>query len=453
MKYEKMCRDILTIVKKDNIQDVFYCVTRLRLSLKDINAVDKEALAKIDGIIQVKEVGNQLQLVVGSNVQKIYEEFCQIAEIDQKDPVAESKAETVKASGGSIPSRILDTLSSIFLPIMPVFVAGGMLKSLVLILTVFNLVPSDNGVVIVLNAIGDVPFYFLPFMVGYTTAKRYKLNEVFGLMIAGCLMYPTLLNQTAGASIPFLFFNIPAYSYASSVLPTLLCVIAFSYLFKFVDRFIPSNLKIVFSAMISFAIFMPILLTVVAPLGNYLGVLLSNVTLTLFSTVGPLAGALFAGLMPFIIMAGMHSALGPIILQNMTTLGYDFLLPAFFINNIAVAGSTLGASFKIKNAKMKAAAISSGGLGIIGITEPALYSIDVKYKQPLMGAVVGGAVGGALYVILGVKCYVYAMPGIFSLPAYLHSGNNLIYCIISLIVTFITAFVYSLIMTKDLDNE
>ena len=176
MKYEKMCRDILTIVKKDNIQDVFYCVTRLRLSLKDINAVDKEALAKIDGIIQVKEVGNQLQLVVGSHVQKVYEEFCQIAEINQNDPVAESKAETVKASGGSIPSRILDTLSSIFLPILPLFVAGGMLKSLVLILTVFNIVPNDNGVVIVLNAIGDVPFYFLPFMVGYTTAKRFKLS-------------------------------------------------------------------------------------------------------------------------------------------------------------------------------------------------------------------------------------------------------------------------------------
>lgn len=451
MKYQKLCDDILAVVSKDNIQDVFCCITRLRLVIKDKSAVDVGKLESIKGIIQVKETGNQLQLVIGTHVREVYEDFCGITGFTEKASIGDDD-DTPKSPQGSIPSRILDTLSSIFLPILPVFVAGGMLKSLVLILTTFSLIPADAGAVTVWNAIGDAPFYFLPFFVGMTTAKRFKLNQMFGLMIAGCLMYPTFLSQTAGEDIRFFFVNVPAYSYASSVLPVLLCVVAFSYFHRFVDRFIPDNLKIVFSGMISFAIFMPLLLAFLAPLGNWCGMALSHVTNQIFQTTGPLAGALFAGLMPFIIMAGMHSALGPIMIANFASLGYDILFPAFFVNNIAVAGSTLGASFKIKNKAIRAGAVSSGALGIIGITEPALYSIDVKYKQPLIGAVVGGAVGGIVYMLLGVKCYVYAMPGIFSLAAYLDGGNNLTFTVIALIAAFITAFGYSFITTKDIEE-
>lgn len=452
LKYQDLVNQILQIVPKENIQDVFCCMTRLRLIVKDKGLVDKAALEKIDGIIQVRETGNQFQLVIGTHVQDVYSDFCDMTGFSRKESIGDDdEIPAAPEEKGSLPNRILDTLSSIFLPIMPAFVAGGMIKSLVAIITTFEWLQADDGVITVLTAIGDAPFYFLPFLVGATTAKRFKLNEMFGIMIAGCLMYPTFLSQTAGESIRFIFFDIPAYSYASSVLPTVLSVIAFSHLFRLVDRFIPANVKIVFSGMIAFAIFMPILLAVVAPLGDYCGQLLSTVTTSLFNTLGPLAGGLFAGLMPFIIMAGMHSALGPIMLQNFATLGYDMLFPAFFVSNLAVSGATLGASFKIRNAKMKSAAVSSGALGILGVTEPALYSIDTKYGQPLIGAMVGGAAGGVVYMLLGVKCYVYAAPSIFSLAGYLDGGNNVIFCIISIVVAFVVAFIYSFIMTKDVD--
>jgi len=449
MKYEKLCNDILQVIDEDNIQDVFCCVTRLRFVLKN-NNVDKKALEEIDGIIQVKETASQLQLVIGSHVQEVYRDFCEITGFEANTQLADDNVKQgTNNKKSSIVEKVLDTLSSIFLPIMPALVAGGMLKSVVLILTTLKIIDGSNGIGIVLNSIGDVPFYFLPFMVGLTTAKRFKLNEMFGLMVAGTLLYPTFMNQTAGAAITFGFFDIPAYNYASTVLPTILSVIAFSYLFKLVDGFVTSNLKLVFSGLITFAIFMPILLFIVAPLGNYLGVGLGSVTQALFNTTGPLAGALFAGLMSFIVMAGMHSALFPIMLQNLGSIGYSFLFPAFFINNIAVSGATLGASFKIKDPKIRAAAVSSGGLGILGITEPALYSFDIKYKQPLVGIIIGGAVGGALYMLLAVKCYKFVLPGLFSLPAYLDDGNNLIFMILTLLVTFIVSFIYSFIMTKD----
>jgi PTS system beta-glucosides-specific IIC component len=457
MKYKTMCNSILEIIDKDNIQDVFCCITRLRIIVKDKSVVDISALEKIDGIIQVKEAGNQIQLVIGAHVQDVYKDFCAISGFKEKNTI-EDDEEDGKIKNGtedkrSIAARILDVLSSIFVPVIPVFVAGGMIKCLYLILTIAGLLPSDSGAVTVWTAIGDAPFYFLPFMVGCTTAKRFHLNQMFGLMIAGCLMYPTFLNQTAGSSVQFLFLSIPAYSYASTVLPTILCVIAFSYLFRFIDKFIPSNLKIVFSGMISFAIFMPILLAFVAPLGDWCGQMLSSVIDALFTSAGPFAGALFAGFMPFIVMTGMHSAIGPIMIQNLATLGYDILFPAFFVNNIAVAGATLGASFRIKDEKMHSTAVSSGFLGIIGITEPALYGIDIKYHQPLLGAMLGGAIGGALYMLLGVKCYAYAMPGIFSLAAYLNGGNNLLFIIFSLIAAFLSAFSYAFLKTKDIENN
>lgn len=452
MKYQKLCDDILAVVSKDNIQDVFCCLTRLRLIVKDKSAVDRKKLEAINGILQVKEMGNQLQLVIGTHVQDVYKDFCSITGFSEKDVIGDDD-ETPSSGKVSIPSKILEVFSSIFAPLMPIFVTGGMIKSLIMILSTFGALDAASGTYAVLNAIGDAPLYFLPFAVGCTTAKHFKLNQMYGLMIAGCLLYPTFLNQTMGESVPFLFFSIPSFSYASSVLPTILCVIIFSYLFRAIDRLIPTNLRIVFSGTISFAIFVPILMAVIAPIGNYCGEALSTVLMQMLTTMGPLAGAILGGLMSFIIMSGMHWAIQGVMITNLTALGYDLIFPSMFLNNIAVAGATLGASLKIKHADMKATAFSSGVLGIIGITEPALYSIDLKYRQPLIGLIAGGAVGGFIYMLLGVKCFQYAMPGIFSLPAYINDGNNVLFMGIALVAAFVVSFAYSFIMTKDVTDD
>ena len=451
MKYETLCNDILKQIDRDNIKDVFHCVTRLRLILKDRNAVDKEALSKIDGIIQVKETGDQLQLVIGPHVADVYDEFCDIAHLDKNEMIDE-KEENVSTD---IPKKrkvrvtnVFEHLSAIFMPLIPAFCACGMIKCITLLLTVSGFLSETDGIITTWNMIGDVPFYFLPFFVGYTTAKRFKLNEIYGLIIAGCLLSPTLLNQTAGAEIHFLFFDIPCYSYTSTVLPVLLSVICFSYLYRAVDRLIPKSLSLVLTGTIALCIFMPLILFIIAPLGNYASVYATRTVSFLFNTSGPLAGALLAGLKPFITMAG-GLGIGPMMLVNFDVLGYDFLFPAYFVNNIAVAGATIAAAFRIKNSALKSAAFSAGGLGIIGITEPALYGIDIKYKTALTGACIGGAVGGAIYMLLDVKCYLFAMPGIFSLPAYIDGGNNLMFMIISIIATFITSFAYTFIFMKD----
>lgn len=449
MKYETMCKEILEIVGPENLTDAFHCVTRLRLVVKNKEAVNQQRLAKVPGVMQVKTTAGQIQVVIGPQVADVYEEFCKIAHLEQKRAVDEDTDSKDAAKGGSPIAKVLDVLSSIFTPVIPAFSAGGMIKCVSMLLTAFHFLPEESSVITVLNAIGDAPFYFLPFIVAYTTAKRFRLNEVLGLMAAGILLYPTFLQQTEGESLRFLFFDIPCLSYATSVLPAVLSVILVSYVYRLLDKFIPKSVGLVFTGMLAFLLCAPIMLGFLAPLGYNVSLLLGKGMMFLFSTVGPLAGALFAGLLPLLVVAGMHTCLDPVIIQNFSTLGYDYLFPAFLINNIAVAGSTLGASFKIKDPAMKAAAVSNGGLGFLAITEPALYGINVPYKQPLIGSIVGGAVGGALYMLFGVVSYAYTMPSIFSLVSYADGTRNLLWMVVSIAASFAAGFVYSFIFTKD----
>ncbi len=197
---------------------------------------------------------------------------------------------------------------------------------------------------------------------------------------------------------------------------------------------------------------MPLLLAFVAPFGNYVAEILSKGLQALFGFAGPVAGALFCGFLPLLIITGMHVAMAPFILQNFNNLGYDFLLPLFFISNIAVAGATLGATLKKKTKSVKSQAISVGFLAILGITEPALYGIDIRYKKPLYASFIGGGVGGALVMLLSAKSYAYVMPGIFSLPTYLDQGNNIVMILIAMVAAFAASFAASAILTKDSDG-
>ncbi|MDK2979943.1 MAG: beta-glucoside system component [Chloroflexota bacterium] len=460
MKYEKLSNDIFDAVGgAENVKDAFYCVTRLRLVFKDPSKVDKKKLNTIDGIVHVREAGNQTQLVIGTHVEEVYREFCQIGNLEQKAAVPEDETDGDAVSeankGGkkkNIISMLLDVLAAIILPALYAIVTGGMIKGILAIFTVIDPTIAQSGFYIVMSAIGDVPFYFMPFLVAYSAAKRFKLNEAIGLMIAGVLLYPTFLNQTAGESLHFLFFNIPAVSYTSTIIPVILCVWLFSYVYRFIDKHVPANFRIIVTGTVTFFVVMPLLLAFVAPFGNYVAEILSKGLQALFTFAGPVAGAIFCGFLPLLIITGMHVAMAPFILQNFNNLGYDFLLPLFFISNIAVAGATLGATLKIKTKSVKSQAISVGFLAILGITEPALYGIDIRYKKPLYASFIGGGVGGAVAMLLSTKSYAYVMPGIFSLPTYLDQSNNIVMILIAIAAAFATSFAASAILTKDSDG-
>lgn len=447
MKYKKLCEEILQIIPRENIKTVSHCVTRLRLVLTDPSNVDREALSKIDGIIQVKESEGQLQLVMGTHVTDVYDEFCQIAGVADESPREETKTAKGRRTPFSLLNDLMGTISVIISPILSVLIGGGLIKGLSATITAFHWLPADSSILTVLNILGDATFYFTPFFLGYSSAKRFKIKEVYGIMIAGCLMYPTLLNQTAGETIKFLFISIPAVSYASSIFPIMLAVWVFSLVYKRIDRLLHQNLKLVFSVFLTTLITMPFILGYIAPFGTYIQDTVSAAVNYLFSISGPVGGAIYTGLKPLMVMFGIKS-FGPIIMANLSTLGYDYLLAMAFISNFAVAGAVFGAYFKMTDSKNRSNAATTGGLCILGITEPALYGILIPCKKPLYASILGGAIGGALAMILSVKCYIFSMPGIFSLPTYVDEGNNIIMIIITLLITFVSSFVISCLLMK-----
>lgn len=267
-------------------------------------------------------------------------------------------------------------------------------------------------------------------------------------MTAGILMYSTFLSPKEGI-IGYAFgpINIPAYNYKGSIFPVILSVWIFSIIFHLIDKHMPKNLRIVFSGALSFLISAPLFLGFAAPLGNWIAKGMTSGFAWLFTHAGPFAGALFCGIIPLTIIFGIKGW-SAVELQNLEVLGHDYMLPNFFYSNLAVSGAVLAWALKQKPSEQRSAAISTGLVCILGITEPALYGIALPEKKPLYAAMAGGAIAGASAMLMGVVTYAFSMPGITSIATYVDGGNNFFKLLIVMAIAWISGFVISFVMNK-----
>lgn len=293
-----------------------------------------------------------------------------------------------------------------------------------------------------MSLISDIPFYFLPFLLAISASRKFKVNEFLGICVAGALMYPTFVAAVDAEVSPFTFLglSIPIFNYADSVFPVILGVGLLALVYRFIDRFIPNVLKMVVVPALSLAITIPVTYLVLAPLGAYGGLALADGIVWLFSKIGPVAGFLLGFFMPLIVLCGMHQSTSPIQISNIATLGYDYLLPVSFCHNMAESGAAFGAALRMKEPKEKAAAMTTSFSAFLGISEPALFTVNVVNKTPLIAAMVANGIGGAMTVVFGTKCFGFVMPGITSLPVYADpSGGlkNLLMMVICIVSTFV----------------
>lgn len=449
-EYGAMCQEILQAVGgSGNIKNVFHCVTRLRIVPANRDLVDMDRLNHVGGLLKVIESSGQLQCVVGTTVAEVYGDFLEISGFKAgAEGHTEPAASDVPEKKPSLLTQGLNILAACVTPGLYAIVAGGMLKGIISLITAIGLVSSKSDIITVLNAVGDAPFYFMPFIIGYAAAKRFKVKEIFGIMTAGILMYSTFLSPAEGVKgYSFGLFNIPAYNYKGSIFPVILSVWIFSVIFHLIDKRMPKNLRIVFSGSLSFLVAAPLFLGFAAPLGNWIAVGMTGGFAWLFTNAGPFAGALFCGIIPLTIIFGIKGW-SAVELQNLATLGYDFMLPNFFYSNLAVSGAVLARALKMKPGEQKSAAVSTGLMCILGITEPALYGIALPEKKPLYAAMAGGAIAGAVAMILGVVTYAFSMPGITSIATYMDSGNNFLLLLVVMAVAWVSSFVISLVLTK-----
>lgn len=438
---------------KENITQNWHCITRLRFNVKDSKKIKIEAIKQLDGVMGAQFQSGQFQVIIGSEVGNVFEE------VDKITGGGDSSEGEPHKSSENILDKLFDIISGIFTPILAAITGSGLLKGIMAILVWANLLNAESQTYIVLNAIADATFYFLPFLIAFAAANKFKTNPSLAGALAGVLMYPQLMELAAGgemSSIAFLgFINIPLNSYASTVLPIILGVWIMSYVEKYAKKIVPNSLTIIFVPLITLVVTAPIVLAFIAPLGTFIGTYLEMFFTTLFTVAGPLAGALMGGLMPLIVVTGMHYAFFPGTFASLEKFGYDImLLPLNLVANLAQAGATLGVLIKTKDKAMKQIALSAFIPALFGITEPAIYGVTMKLKRPFYASMIGGAVGGAIYGTFVVKTFSFAVPGILALPTYIQDGsNNFMWAIIGVLSSFVVGLVVTLIMPFDLGED
>ena len=394
---------------RENITGALHCVTRLRFNLADEARADLEAIEAIDGVLGTQIKNGQYQVIIGPMVGDVFIE------------VESLLGKTGSGGGGRLtPAAVLDVITGVFSPILPALVAGGMLKGIIAMFEAFGWVSSGAGAWQILNFISDVPFYFLPFLLAISSARKFKVNEFLAVCVAGSLLYPSFMAAVGAGEggLTFLGLAVPAFNYSDSVFPVILGVGLLSLVYHLIDRFVPDVLKMVVVPALSLAVTIPVTYLFLAPLGAYGGLALADGIVWLFSTVGPAAGFLLGFFMPLIVLCGMHQSTSPIQISNIATLGYDYLLPVSFCHNMAESGAAFGAALRMRDKQRRSAAFTTSFSAFLGISEPALFTVNVVNRTPLIAAMVSNGIGGALTVLLGTKCFAFVMPGITSLPVY-----------------------------------
>ena len=448
MDYNHLSKTILKNVGgEENILDVYHCITRLRFHLKDSSKVNEKEITDSEGIAGAQFKGSEFQVIIGNDVKNVYENFVShMKDFGRQD----GEVSTEKTN---IMTKLMDTLAGVFVPVLPAITSAGMVKSVLALLLAVRAISSESDIYQLFNILSDAAFYFLPFLLAVTSARKFKTNEFLALTVAGSLMYPTIMTGAAdGGGLHVFGLTIPFINYAASIIPIVLSVWLLSKVYRFIDKRTPETVRLLIAPMLSLFIIVPISLGLLAPLGNYAGYYLAGFLTWIFAVSGPVAGLILGATIPLIVMTGMHYVVNPIVLQNLNQLGYDFIAPLFFLCNIAQAGATLAVFTKAKDKKLKSLALSTGISAIFGITEPAMYGVNIREKRPFFASLIAGGIGGFVATMFGVKVYAFVMPGITGIPAYITQGGdnrNIVVILLSLLITFASSFGLTLILWKE----
>ncbi|MFP9131055.1 beta-glucoside-specific PTS transporter subunit IIABC [Niallia sp. BSM11] len=427
---------------ESNIKGVTHCVTRLRLSVNDTNVIKVNDIQILPGVLGVNIVGNQLRVILGGKVYAIYDAFL---------PLVNASSSNGEGKGGnkeSLISRFLDTLSGIFTPIIPAIIGAGLLKGIMIFLMFYNIVSTESDIYKFLNIFSDSAFYFIPLLLAFSTATRFKCNPYVAVAIAGILVHPSLITMmNESSSLKFIGIPITNASYASSVLPIILGVWLMSYVERWLTNVIPKILKTILVPLLTVLIVAPIILAVLGPIGTIVGNSIGQGFIDFYLNFGILAGAVLGAVYPFLVILGMHVGFTPVMVQSLSKFGVDYMMALFVAANSAQAGATFAVYTKTKNKGFKALAGTAALNAFIGITEPALFGVTTKLKRPLIAVSIGGALGGAIAGAFHVQASGMGTGPIAGIPLFL--GPTFIYFVISSLVSLVVAFILTLVIGFD----
>ncbi len=443
-----------------NVVSATNCMTRLRLVLKDDSKANDDAVSKVKGVKSVIKQGGQYQIVIGNEVANVAKEFNKLGNFSEEGGGASQKPE------GNPIQRLFGFVAGCMTPLLPAMLGCGMMKVVLVILTTFFGLGTDNSTYIILNAIGDCFFTFLPIFLAFTISRKMGGTSVLYMLVAAVMVYPDLVTLMAGGSLElgtFLgmpctyLFGLPVIctTYTSSVLPILLMAPVMKYVEKFADWISPNLLKAFLKPMIFLIICIPVALYVLGPLGGVIGEGVAAGLNALYSAVPWLTVCIVSALCPFIVMTGMHYALTPLAINNLALLGFDGLvLVSMFCANLAQGGAALGISLKTKNEETRSEGLAASISALVaGVTEPALYGINMRYITGMISAVIAAALSGLFCGIFQLACYTAGgSPSLLTIITFIGGESpmrGVIIGVIGAVLSIGISFLLSLFLFKD----
>lgn len=466
-KYDSLSRIIIQNVGgKDNIINVTHCVTRLRFRLKDESKANTDILKETDGIVTVVKSGGQYMVVIGNHVPDVFDSLVSVGHLESKSLKSDSADDDSPKEKQGIFNTFVGIITGVFSPFLGVLCACGILKGVMTLLSTLGVVNGAGGTYNILYGIGDTAFYFMPVILGFTAAKKFKLPEMEGMLIGLALVSPYMLNN--GTYDISKLFGIPVISpstgnYTSTVLPVI-CAVAFAAWFERIyKKYIPDTIKTFTVPLITCTVSICLTLFVIGPvtsqISKYLGMGFEAVNH--FSPI--LMGLLVGFFWQILVMFGLHWALVPIAISNMTLLDSnglligEVILTAMLGTTFAQTGACLGIMFKTKDKKLRSLCPPAIISGIAGVTEPAIYGITLPKKAPFFRTCAVAGVAGAVLCMLGVRDYQMAGMGVFSYTMFLNPDNKdvkpMIIGIIVSIICVIVSFILEMIFYKDGDKN
>lgn len=441
--YAKTAAGVLAGVGgEENVRSLVHCATRLRFVLKDESKASAAAIKSTPGVITTAQAGGQYQVVIGNDVPEV---FAEIGKISSFGGSAEGHA----ASDGPKPNlfnRFISMISAIFTPLLWALAGTGLLKAFLAAAVTFGWIDTTTSTYVVLNALSDAFINFLPLALAFTAARYFKANEFTAFAIAAALLYPTITPLVGAPDLTFFGIPFTMVTYVSSVIPIIVVVWLQSHAERFLYAKLPGSIRRFVTPMVVVLIGVPIVFVVIGPLSAIISGWLGGGIGWLFEYLPWLGGAVMGGLWQVFVMFGLHWGLVPLFTLEYQTTGQIMLIGPVFAAVLAQAAAVAGVWVRARNKSLKSLAAPATLSGFLaGITEPAIYGINLPLKRPFAFGIAGGALGGTIIALGGVFSTAFVVPSGLALPA-LFGNGNMVMLVLGLVVAIAVPFLLTAIV-------
>ncbi|MEI5990560.1 hypothetical protein A5881_002065 [Enterococcus termitis] len=461
-KYQALVEFILKNVGgKENVLSVTHCMTRLRFTLKDDSLVQKDEIVKSPDVMSAQFASGRFQVVVGTQVADIFQVV--------QENLGSRTSVTVADEKKGLVSTLIDTITKVITPVLGILTASGLLQGILALLTATKVLSVDDGAYIILHAMGQTVFYFLPVTLGYTSAKAFKMNPFVGMMLGATLVIPELMSGLTSGDILYTLFKgtlfqtpvyntffgipilFPATGYQYTVIPIIFIVYVGSKVEKWLKRVVPSVIAHNVNSFLTILITVPVAILAIGPVTNVLSSLISAGVSGLY-TISPIVTSVAVALLyqPLVIF-GLHWPISAIGITNLAQSGVDYIFPMSFTASFAQTAIVLAVFFRTRSKDQKALAIPAIVSGLFCIIEPAIYGFSLPVKKRFAFSMIGGAVGSLILALFSTKMYAMSF-GILGFAAFIDpetgSMKGLIVAIVATIATSLVAFILTYITFK-----